>query len=285
MINTYNYFYKKTIMNVFTLIGSSNKTHCPLHQTITCHLLQYLIYKVQKKAFIHLFPSHYNESLYQQNLAQYGVFIADRGRDEHRNKYPKRFKVLNKAIASTVTFLLLKPFKWNALNKLIVIQYLFTIRVSAMQTTLKILIFMLQKIHQYLQQTMHTFFKPSLIPKPNSLAQKNGKRIKDPLIELEENFPDALENLEQSTDLLMDSITYKTPIYPTKEKNNPLHFWDIETVKKFFEKSSIFNCPNGCGKKLELENEVDTNLQTKIIEVLEKAYYFSILPFNEDLIN
>ncbi len=284
MINTYNYFYKKAIMNAFTLIGSSSMTHCPLHQVITCHLLQYLIYKVQKKAFIYLFPNHYNESLYQQNLARYGVIIADRGRDEYRNKYPKRFKVLNKAIASTVTLLLLKPFRWNALNKLIVIQYLFTIRFLVIQTAFKVFIFMLQKIHQYLQQTMHTFFKPSLIPKPNSLAQKNGKRIIELLTEFEEKFPNTLENLEQSTDLL-DWITRKIPIYPVREKNNPPHFWDTETIKGFIEKSSTSHCPNGCRKKLELENEVDTNLQTKIIEVLEKAYYFAILPFNEDLIN
>ncbi|WP_138107030.1 hypothetical protein [Candidatus Rhabdochlamydia sp. T3358] len=254
-------------------MGSSNITPCPLNQAITCHLLQYLIDKVQKKAFIHLFPSHYDKSLYQQNLAQYGNSIANRGRDEHRNKYLDRFEVLNKAIASTLTFLLLKPLKWNALNKLVVIHYLFTVRVFAMQTALEMLVFALQKIHQsikHLQQTILIFFKPNLIPKPNDLAQKNGKRIKELLAELEKNFPNELKNLEQSTDFPMDSITYKLPIYPVKEKNNPLHFWDIETLKIFFEKSSTSHCPNGCGKKLELEDAVATDAQDEIINLLKR---------------
>src|SRR5271156_3050563 len=111
MINTYNfiYLYQKTVKNALILMGASNGTPCPLHQAIACHLLQYLSYKVQKKVFIYLFPIHYNESLYQQNLMHYGPSIANRGRDEHRSKYPDRFKVLNKAIAATITLLLLKP--------------------------------------------------------------------------------------------------------------------------------------------------------------------------------
>lgn len=274
MINTYNFFcfYQKAIKNAIVLIGSSSVTPCPLYQTITCHLLQYLIYKVQKKAFMHLFPMHYSESLYQRNLAQHGTIVANRGRDEHRNTYPKRFKVLNKAIASTITLLLLKPLKWSILNKLVVIQYVFTIRVFVMQTTLKILIFVFQKIHQSVKHLQQN----KLIPKPNDLAQKNGKKIKDLLAELEEKFPNVLENLG-STDFPIDYVTHGAPIHPVKEKNTPQHFWDIETIKKIFENSLTPNCPNGCGRKLELENEVDTNLQTKIIELLEKTYDSAIL--------
>lgn len=291
MINTYNfiYLYQKTVKNALILMGASNGIPCPLHQAITCHLLQYLSCKVQKKVFVYLFPIHYNESLYQQNFMHYGPSIANRGRDELRSKYPDRFKVLNKAIASTITLLLLKPFKWSALNQLILVQYLFSIRVSIVQTALKILIFILQKTHQLvqnLQQTIHVFFKPNPIPKPSALVKKNGNRIKELLAELEEKFPNVLEDLEQSTDLL-DWVTHEIPIYPVKEKavektEIPQHFWDIETIKNLFTQSSTPNCPNGCGKKLELENEVDTNSQTKIIELLEKIYNFAILPFNKD---
>ena len=281
MINTYNFFcfYQKAIKNAFVLIGSSNVTPCPLYQTITCHLLQDLIYKVQKKAFMHLFPMHYSESLYQRNLTQHGTVVANRGRDEHRNTYPKRFKVLNKAIASTITLLLLKPLKWSILNKLVVIQYVFTIRVFVMQTTLKILIFVLQKIHQlvkYLQQTIDIFSKQKLIPKPSDLALENGKRIKELLAKLEEKSPSVLANLEQSTDFPIDYVTHETPIHPVKEKDNPLHFWDIETIKELLKQSSNPKCPL-CREKLELENEIDVNLQAKIIELLEKTYDSVIL--------
>ncbi|PWU13353.1 MAG: hypothetical protein C5B45_06295 [Chlamydiae bacterium] len=272
MIN--NYFYQKTIETAFVLIGSSGFTPCPLHQAITCHLLQYLIDKVQKRAFIYLFPTHYNESLYQRNLVQYDAIIADRGRDEHRNKYFARCKFLNKAIASAITLLLLTPCKWNALYKLIIIHYLFTVRLFAMQTALKILIFMLQKIHQsvkHLQQIIPAFFISNLIPQRNDLVQKNGETIQGLLAELREKFPNVLEDLEQSTDLL-DWVTCEIPIYPVKEKGTPQHFWDVETIKIFFTNSSTPDCPNGCRIKLELEDAVDTNLQINIIELLEKAY-------------
>lgn len=276
MTNTYNliYFYQKTIKNAFVFIGSSNITPCPLYQAVTCHLLQCLIYKAHKKAFMHLFPIHYSESLYLRNLVQHGSIVANRGRDEHRNAYSKQFKVLNKALASTTTLLLLKPLKWSILNKLIAIQYIFTIRVFVMQTTLKILVLILQKTYQLaqkVQQIFDTFFKQKLIPKPNDLAQKNGERIKELIVELEEEFPNVLEKLEQSTDFPVDSITYGSCIYPVKEKNNPKHFWDIETIKEIFKQSSNPKCPV-CREKLEFENEVDTNLQAKTIKLLEEAY-------------
>ncbi|MGL4540077.1 MAG: hypothetical protein ACRCU0_03780 [Candidatus Rhabdochlamydia sp.] len=250
---------------------------CPLHRAITCHLLQLLIRKVQEKAFVYLFPSAYSEDIYNQNLTQYGASAANRGRNEYKKNFSNSFKIANNALASAMTLLLLKAVGWNGLNKFIRFHYLFVVKISLLQIVVKIIAFILQR----LQQKTYLFFHSIHVPKPNYLAKKKGQEIRALLAKLQELH--LLEELEDRPGTIIDWITTTIPLYPIKEKNNPLHFWDIKTLENLC-KNPPTNCPNGCGKKLELEDAVSTDLQDEIIKQLEEAYNkYDLSSFKEQI--
>lgn len=255
-------------MTTITFILPCKMTSCPLHRAITCHLLQLLIHKVQEKAFVYLFPSAYSNDLYNQHLAQHGDRIANRGRSEHKNNLSNSFKIANNALASAITLLLLKSIGWNGLNKFITIHYILVVKFPLLQIVVKIIAFILQR----LQQEIHLFFHSIHIPRPNHLAKKKGQEIRALLAKLQERH--ILEELEDRPGTIIDWITTTIPLYPIKEKTNPLHFWDIKTLENLC-RNPLTKCPNGCGKKLELEDAVSTDLQDKIIKQLEEAYEFS----------
>lgn len=258
-----NNFYD--VQMAITFIGSLKMAPCPLHQAITCHLLQFLIHKVQEKAFVYLFPSSYNENIYNQHLIQHGAPIANRARNEYKNSFSASFKITNNALASTMTLLLLKAIGWNALNKFVMIHYLLVTRTSLLQIVVKIIAFILRRF----QQKIHLFFHSMHVPKPNRLAKKKGQKIEKLLEKLQKVH--LLEKVEELPDTLIDWITTTIPLHPIQEKDNPLHFWDVQTLENLRKNPLTTKCPNGCNKKLELEYAVSTDLQDKIIQQLEEA--------------
>lgn len=282
-------FFEYSCQNAITLIGSTNLAPCLPYQAITCHLLQHLSYKVQEKAFVYLFPPSYNEAVYHQNLIQHGAPIANRGRNEYETGCSKKFEILNHGFASILTLLLVKPIGWGSLDTFILIHYLFVIRILAVQVVATTIILVHEKIHQSiegLQQRIPIFFNSTRVPKPNLPAKEKARKILELLKGLQK-IP-TFEARVDLPDTFIDWITTTIPAYPIKEKDNPLHFWDITTLENLLKKSLIPNCPNGCGRKLELENTISTDLQDKIIKLLEETsikYWFALLPFKENTID
>ena len=85
-----------------------------------------------------------------------------------------------------------------------------------------------------------------------------------------------IDIVTENNSYLIDSVSLSFPSLPIREKDNPQHIWDItETIDPLItaaiNKDEDPKCPNGCGKKLELEDGVNTDVQDEIIALLEKT--------------
>ncbi|HEV3269972.1 MAG TPA: hypothetical protein VGZ69_04905 [Candidatus Rhabdochlamydia sp.] len=232
---------------------------------LICHVLYKLIYKIQECVFKRFFSEIPDPFL--QPLSVLFHFP--------RNK----FEVLNSCLATGISFLMLSQVRGQLAE--VFIKYrlymgAFPFVSLFLMTNIFIGFVVARRIYKMVRSHLYPITKPQM-----TITEENrvkAEKIKNLIAEILSINPNVNEQdlVTEKNLYLLDKVLLGFPNLPIQEKDNPQHLWDIiETIDPLIadaiNKGEDLKCPNGCNKKLELGDQVNTNVQDEIINLLKKA--------------
>lgn len=243
---------------------------------LACQALYKLTYKTQERVFKYFFPE-----IVAPFLIRSSSIIP---------RTPNKFKLLNSYLATGVSFLILNLIKKPALAKVLINYRLYmmglplvhfailTIILAISIVTLSPLLALLRTLRStYRTIRSYLYSKQKSCPIITKENFEKAQEIKTLLKKLHLINPtlDEQSLVTETNSYLIDKVLIGFPSLPVLEKGNPLHIWDvIETIDPLIasvrNSEEDFKCPDGCDKKLELEEGVNTTVQDEIIKLLKQ---------------
>lgn len=232
----------------------------PPRDSLICHTVFKLTYKVQERVFKHFFPAKVNFL----NISSSPIF-------------PSRFEILNSTLSTMLSFVMLRQIGRTSLARTMLIYRLYMLTIIPTIFIGSVITFIIaMKLYFRARSYLYPIAMPKILITEDNV--RKADEIRDLIEKIQEKDPhiDIDMKLREKCPDLEEQVLQGIAFFPIREKGNPKHFWDKETIASLIkvaqEKAKPPNCPNGCNKELRLEETVSTELQDKIIEFLTNLY-------------